>query len=137
MLNSNISTCPHNMVNFGPLATYRFTSLGHPCKFQRVSHLGSVTAATSFTGGQPNFARCLPVSWAGTLHIHFRGFLPRYGILRGAKFTLHPLSLALSYCGSVTTWHLSSGREPNFVALSTGRHLYSAGSHHVGHWPTF
>ena len=32
--------------------------------------------------------------WAGTLHIHFRGFLPRCGILPGAKFTLHPQSLA-------------------------------------------
>jgi len=44
------------------------TSLGHPCKFQRVSRLGSVTAR-----------------------------------------------------------HSSSGRQPNFVALNTGRHLYSAG----------
>jgi len=43
-------------------------SLGHPCKFQRVSCLGSITAR-----------------------------------------------------------HSSSGHEPNFAALSTGRHLYSAG----------
>jgi len=52
--------------------------LGHPSKFQWVSRLGSVTAATSFTGDQPNFARCLAVSWAGTLCtcIHFRGSCP-------------------------------------------------------------
>ena len=31
-------------------------SLGHPCKFQRVSHLGSVTARHSSSGRQPNFA---------------------------------------------------------------------------------
>ena len=31
-------------------------SLGHPCKFQRVSRLGSVTARHSSTGCQPNFA---------------------------------------------------------------------------------
>ena len=43
-------------------------SLGHPCKFQRVSRLCSVTA-----------------------------------------------------------WHSSSGRQPNFAALNRGRHLYSAG----------
>jgi len=49
----------------------RFGSLGHPCKFQRVSHLGSVT-----------------------------------------------------------TWHSSSGRQPNFTALNRGRHLYLAG------WPS-
>jgi len=31
-------------------------SLGHPSKFQPVSRLGFVTAATSLNGGQPNFA---------------------------------------------------------------------------------
>jgi len=31
-------------------------SLGHPYKFQRVSHLGSVTARHSCSGRQPNFA---------------------------------------------------------------------------------
>jgi len=73
-----------------------------------------------------NFARCLAVSWAGTLYIVFRGFLPRNGILPGATFTLRP-SLALSYFGSDTARHSSSGCQPNFAALSRGRHLYSAG----------
>jgi len=42
LLSSNISpTCPHNMVNFGPLA---------------VSRLGSITAWHSSSGHQPNFA---------------------------------------------------------------------------------
>jgi len=57
----------------------RFGSLGHPSKFQRVSCVGFVTAQTSLNrlnGGQPNFARCLAVSWAGTICIHFRGHLP-------------------------------------------------------------
>jgi len=44
----------------------------------------------------------------------------------GAKFTLRP-SLVLSYIGSVTARHSNSGRQPNFAALSRGRHLYSAG----------
>jgi len=60
------------------------------------------------------------------LHIHFRGFLPHYGILPRAKFTFHPPSLVLSYFGSITAWHSSSGRQPNFAALNTGRHVYSA-----------
>jgi len=64
-------------------------SLEHPSKFQLVSRLGFITAATSLTGGQPNFAQCLAVSWAGTLYIHFRGPLCPKGILIGAKFTLH------------------------------------------------
>jgi len=34
----------------------RSGSLGHPCKFQRVSRLGSVTARHSCIGRQPNFA---------------------------------------------------------------------------------
>jgi len=31
------------------------------------------------------------------------------------------------HLGSVTAQHSSSGRQPNFVALSRGCHLYSAG----------
>jgi len=80
----------------------------------------------SLNGSQPNctmFGRLL--GWYMT-YIFFRGFLPRYGILPGAKFTSRS-SLALSYFGSVTAWHCSSGRQPNFAALSTGRHVHSAG----------
>jgi len=40
------------MVNFGPL----MASLGHPCKFQRVSCLGSVIVRNSSSGHQPNLA---------------------------------------------------------------------------------
>jgi len=110
----------------------RFGCLGHPNRFQRVLRPGLVTAATSLTGGQQNFAQSLAVSWAGTLYVHFRGLLPHNEILPGAKFTLCP-SLALSYIGSVTAeqnrtaWHSCSGRQPNFVALTRGCHLYSAG----------
>ena len=57
LLSSNISsTCPHNMVNFGPLAA-EIVSLvwGTPGNFNgRVSHLGSVTAQHSSSGRQPN-----------------------------------------------------------------------------------
>jgi len=80
LLNSNISpTCPHNMVNFVPTnGLDLLASLGHPSKFQRVSRLGFVTALTLLNGGQPNFARCLAVSWSwtSTLYIHFRGCCP-------------------------------------------------------------
>jgi len=58
MLNSNISsTCSHNMVNFGALTAENGSGVwGHPCKFQRVSRLGSITARHSSSGRQPNFA---------------------------------------------------------------------------------
>ena len=68
----------------------QFGSLAHPSKFQWVSHLAFVTrltAATSLTTDQPNFARCLAVSLAATLYVHFRGLLPPDGILPSAKFT--------------------------------------------------
>jgi len=96
----------------------RFGCLGHPSKFQGVSHLAFVTAATSLTGVQPNVARCLEVSWAGILYIHFRGLSPPDGILPGAKFTLC-LSLAFSYIGSVTVRHSSSGRQKNCSVVSS------------------
>jgi len=67
------------------------------------------------------------VSGAARLFMHFRRLLPRNGILPGAKFTLCPPSLALYYIGSVTARHSTSGRELNFAALSTRRHLYSTG----------
>jgi len=53
----------------------RFGSLGHPSKFQRVSRLDFVTVPTSLNGDQPNFARCLAVSWAAILYMHL-GALP-------------------------------------------------------------
>ena len=58
LLNSNVSPIfPHNMVNCGPLAAeICWRVLGHPCKFQRVSRLGTVTAQHSSSGRQPNFA---------------------------------------------------------------------------------
>ena len=90
IFNSNTSsTCPDGEVR--PTSGWdRFGSLGHPSKFQRVSHLAFVTgltAATSLTTDQPNFARCLAVSLAATLYVHFRGLLPPDGILPSAKFT--------------------------------------------------
>jgi len=110
LLNSNPPTRPHNMVNFGrPTNGWdQFVNLGHPSRFQRVSRLGFVTAATSLNRSQPNFARCLAVSWAATLYIHFRGLLPLNEILPGAKFTLRP-SLTFSYIGIVSARHSSNG----------------------------
>jgi len=109
----------------------RFGSLGHACKFHRVSCLVFVTAVMSLTGGQPSLARLLAISCAGILYIHFCGLLPHNKILPAAKFTFRP-NLAFFYIGSVTAQHLSTGRQPNFVALSRGQ-----GGHHVGHRPTF
>jgi len=91
------------MVNFGSLmAEIGWRVWGTTAnKFQQVSRLGFVTAPTSLTGDQPNFARCLAVSWTGTLYIHFWALLPPNKILPDTKFTLCP-SLAFSYIDSAT-----------------------------------
>jgi len=58
LLSSNISsTCPHNVVNFGPLAAEIVLLVwGTPPNFNRVWRLGSITARHSSSGCQPNFA---------------------------------------------------------------------------------
>jgi len=87
----------------------RSGSLGHPSKFQRVSHLGSVTAATSLKGSQQNFARCLAISWAGTLHIYFGGALaPLWNFARCNINFASSKSCALvfwqRYCTALEQW---------------------------------
>ena len=51
---------PHMSPQYGELLLTsgwdRFVSLRHPCKFQRVSRLGRVTARHCSSGRQPNFA---------------------------------------------------------------------------------
>jgi len=99
--------------------------LGHPSKFQRVSRLAFVTAATSLTGGQPNFARCLAVSWAATLCIHFRG------LLLLTEFCPVQNSLYVQVlCSPILAALLHGTRAVGIsgtAAFSRGRHLYSAG----------
>jgi len=91
----------------------RFGSLGHPITFQRVSHRGFVTTATSLNGRQPNFVRCLAVSWAGTLYIHFRGLLPLTEFYQLQNLLRVQVGTALQ-----------GMKLQNF---GRGRHLYSAG----------
>jgi len=86
-----------------------FRSLGHPRKIQRVLRLGFVTAAMSFIGGQPNFARCLAVSWAATLYIIFGGTCPLTEFRHVKIHFASPPSLVFSYIGSITAWHSSTG----------------------------
>ena len=139
LLSSNISaTCPYNMVNFGPL-TAEIVSLvwGTRANFNGFRVLASLLQRRRSTEANQTLHDVWPSPAGYTIYIFWR-LLPRSGILPGAKFTLRPPSLALSY-GSVTARQSSSGREPNFAALSTGRHLLyiRQGDHHVGHWPTF
>jgi len=57
LLNSNISPTSLQYGELRPTSSWDLlASLGHPNKFQRVSHLGSVTAWYSSSGRDPNFA---------------------------------------------------------------------------------
>ena len=123
---------------------YRFASFGHPCKFERVSRLGFVTAPTSLNGGQPNFARCLAVSWAGTRCIHFWGSCPVTEFCQLQNSLC--VQVAFSCIGSVTARRWSIGRQPKFAAWdkewnygtsAEGATYIRHGGHHVYHRPTF
>jgi len=46
-------------------------------------------------------------------------------------------TIAISYIGSVTARHSSSGRHANFAALSRGLTYIRQGGHHVAPFPTF
>jgi len=78
LLNSSISsTFPHNMANTGPLMASICSGVwGTRVNFNRFLRLALVTAAMSLTGGQPNFARCLAVSWVGTLYTFSAALAP-------------------------------------------------------------
>jgi len=156
LLNSNTSsTCPDNMMNFGPLTEETDWQVwGTPANFKGVRVLASLLQwhRSAEVNQTLHNARCLAVCWAGILYIYFPGLLPTNGILPGAKFTLRQ-SLAFSCFGNITARHWSSavgvsqtlrrGARNGIMELSlliifnSGRHLYSEGGHHVGHRPTF
>ena len=146
LLNSNISsTCPHNMVNVGPLAA-EIGSLvwGTPANFNRFRvwrHYCTDVAQRRPTKLCTMFGHLL--RWY-TIYT-FSGALGPDGILPGAIFTSRS-SLAFSYIGSVTARHSSSGRQPNFAAwykelnygtFAEGATYNRLSGHHDGHRPTF
>ena len=134
MLNSNISTCPHNMVNFGSLtAEICWRVWGTLANFNRFRVLASLLHRRRST--EVNKTLQDVFSWTGTLYIHFWGLLPPDGILPAAKFTLRPIAFSYwkRYCRALE----QRPRQPNFVAwynewnygtfARRGCHLYSAG----------
>jgi len=116
---SNFSTCPHNMVNFGPLtAEIHWQVLGTQANFNGFLVLASLMHRRHSVEVNQTLHNVWP-SPALVLYMYIYIFGSSYSlsefILTGAKFTLRP-SLAFSYIGSVTARHSSSGRQLNFVA---------------------
>jgi len=115
LLNSNISSrCPHNMVKFGPLAAENCSGVwSTPANFNGFRVLASLLQRRR----SPEANKTLHDLPSPEL-VHYNTFLGTLApnrILPAAKFTLRP-SVALSYIGSITARHSSSGRQPNFVA---------------------
>ena len=147
LLSSNMSfTCPHNMVNFGPLAAEICWQVwGTPANFNGFL----VLAALLQRRRSAEANQTLHDVWPCPALLHYiyipGGSCPPDRILPGAKFTLRP-SLAFSYIASVTARHSSSGRQPHFTAWYKewnyrtsveGATYIRQGGHHVGHRPTF
>ena len=129
MLSSNISsTCPLNMVNFGPLVA-EIVSLvwGHPSKFQRLSRLGSVTARHSSSGRQPKFA-----ALNRGRHLHSAGWPSRWALahilvlfslrnLSGRRVDVYHTSTIYTWCGLSANLECRSEMCCTGLAGNTGR----------------
>jgi len=107
----------------------RFSSLGHPSKFQPVLRLAFVIAVTSLTWGQPNFARCLAVYWAATLYKAAVALLQNFV---QCKIHFTPKSFVLlywqRYCTALQSAKLCGVvQEMELRKFRRRRHLYLAG----------
>jgi len=146
LLKSNVSSrCPHTIVNFGPLmAEICWRVWSTPANFNWFRVLAWLLHRRRSTVVKKTLQNCSRLLGCYTIYT-FLGLLPLNRILPGAKFTLHP-RLAFSYIGSVTAWHSSSGRQPNFVAwykewnyrtFAEGATYIRLCCHHFGHRTAF
>jgi len=128
LLNSNISfTCPHNMMNFGPLtADIGWRASGTPANYNGFHILASLLHQRCSTEVNQTLHDDWP-SPALVHNIYIFGLLPPNGILPSAKFTLRP-SLMFSYIGSVTAWHSSRRCQRNFAGYKEWN--YRTFAHH-------
>ena len=127
LLSSNISsTCPHNMVNFSLIAAETVSLCwGTPANFNGFRVLASLLQQRRSTEDNPTFHNVWPLS--GLVgYIYISGGCCSVAEFCQVQNSLCILQVLRSPIGSVAR-HSSSGHEPNFAALSTGRHLYSAG----------
>jgi len=117
LLNSNnSSTCPHNMVNFGPLTAEIFWRVWGTLSQISTGFASWLPYCTNVAQRRSTklcrmFGHLL--GWC-TIYTFF-GALPVTEFCQlQTKITLRP-SLAFSYIGSITARHLSSSRQPNLV----------------------
>jgi len=110
LFSSNISsTSPHRMVNLGLLAAEIVMLVwGIPANFNGLCVLASLLQRRRSTQANQTLHNVSPLPVLVDYVYIFRRLLLRNGILPGAKFTLRPPSLALSYsqryCTAVEQW---------------------------------
>ena len=99
-----------------------------PKKSPKIRHLGTIAQLCRAISSQLRH-----ISTIGKKLVK-QHCLPRmssqYGELQPAEICWRVWGIPTNFNGSVTAWHSSSGHQPNFVSLSRGRHLHSAG------WPS-
>jgi len=130
LLTSSISsTCPRNMVNFSLVAADIVSLVwGTPANFNGFCVLAALLQRRRSTEGNQTFHNLWPLP--GLLVVDciyiFSGcyFLTEFCHVQNSLCVLQVLRPPI---GSVTARQSSSGHQPNFAALSTGRYLYSAG----------
>ena len=125
MLSSNIcSTCPDNMVNFGPLAA-EIGSLvwGTPADFNGFRVLASLLQRRRSTEANQTYTIFDRLLGWYTIYTFSGALVPlRNFVWCKIHFAFKSCALLFwqCYCTALQT-------QPNFAALSRGRHLYSAG----------
>jgi len=133
LLSSNISsTCPHNMVNFS-LVMAEIISLvwDTPANFNGFCVLVSLLQRRRSTEANQTLRNVWPL--LGLVeYIYIFGGCRSVMEVCHVQNSLYVLQVLRSPIGSLTARQSSKGPEPNFAALSTGRHLYSAGR--PSHW---
>jgi len=115
------------MVNFGPLAAEIISLVwGVPANFNWFRVLASLLQRRRSTEAN----QTLHDVWPSPAQLHyiyiFGGCCPVTEFCQ-VQNSVCVFQVLRSPIGSITARHSSSGHEPNFAALSTGRHLYSAG----------
>ena len=145
MSNSNISsTCPGNVVNFGPVMAVICSAVwGTPANFNGFRVLPLLLQRCRSSQANQTLQDVWPSP--GLLHYIyiFGGSCPLTEFCQMQNSLCGP-SLAFSYIGSVTARHFSHGRQTNFAAwckewnygtFAEGVTYIRLGGHHVGHWP--
>ena len=106
----------------------RFLSLGHPANFNGFRVFASLLQRRRSTEANQTFHNVWPLpGLVDYISAYISGGCCSVAEVCQVQSSLCVFQVLRSPIRSVTARQASSGREPNFAALSTGHHLYSAG----------